>query len=369
MKTEKSFFHHFLLPFIGFLLFAGLVAFGVELQLGIPSEITVLVLGAVAFISASIKQKTNTVVMNGVEVEIWCNYIIERLWKDNKFLQFFFSDDDKVLAGKIVHIPQPGAKPTTMKNRSVFPATAVRRVDTDIIYALDEYTTDPTHIQDAEKVELSYDKIDSVYGDHAGTLVEDVAGDAIYKWLNGLPQANIVRTDGANTDEVLTGATGNRKALTVKLLRKMQTKANKDNVKREDRYALLDSDMYGQLMDDLSVTQQRDFSASADPANGIIGKLYGWNIMERSFVAAAYEDGGNVTFKPYGAAIEATDHAVSFFWQKDCATRAMGEIKFFENPDRAEYYGDVYSALLRFGGRRRRENNEGVYAVVQAAGA
>ncbi len=144
----------------------------------------------------------------------------------------------------------------------------------------------------------------------------------------------------------------------------MQTKANKDNVKREDRYALLSSDMYGQLMDDLSVTQQRDFSATADPANGVVGKLYGWTIMERSFVAAASSDG---TIKPYGAAIEAGDHDVAFFWQKDCATRALGEVKFFENPDRAEYYGDVYSALLRFGGRRRRDNSEGVYAVVQAA--
>jgi hypothetical protein len=123
--------------------------------------------------------------------------------------------------------------------------------------------------------------------------------------------------------------------------------------------------MYDQLLADLSITEKRDFSASIDPANGIVGRLYGFNIIERSEVAVAAENGGIVTIKPYGSAVEDGDHDVSFFWQKDCITRALGEVKFFENPDRAEYFGDVYSALLRFGGRRRRADNLGVIAVVQ----
>jgi hypothetical protein len=44
--------------------------------------------------------------------------------------------------------------------------------------------------------------------------------------------------------------------------------------------------------------------------------------------------------------------------------RAFGEVKMFDNPGRAEYYGDVFSMILRLGGRIRRVN--GVYAVVEA---
>jgi hypothetical protein len=367
----KKFIEMFLLPFIGFILFAGVVAMGVEVQMGINPYTTIAVLAIGAFLLSAMKTSKNTypkgALRSGVEVEMWVNYIIERLWKDNKFLQLAFSDDDKVLAGKIVHIPQPGAKPTVVKNRNVYPATAVRRTDTDILYALDEYTTDPTHIPDAEKVEVSYDKINSVYGDHAGTLVEDVAGDAIYKWLVDVPATSIVRTTGGNTTEILDGATGNRKVLVHGDLRRAQKIMNKQNVPAEDRYALLSADMGDQLFESLSNTQYRDFSQYADAKEGIIGRLYGFNIMSRSFVAAANDSGG-VVINPYGAEIEDTTHDVSFCWQKNAVARALGEVKFFENPDRAEYFGDVYSALLRFGGRRRRADNLGLVALVQDNG-
>lgn len=366
----KKFINYFLLPFIGFLLFAGVVAMGVEMQTGINPYTTIAVMAIAAFFLSAIKTSKNTypkgALRNGVEVEIWANYIIERLWKDNQFLKYMFSDDDKVLAGKIVHIPQPGQKPKVVKNRNVFPATAIRRTDTDIIYALDEYTTDPTHIQDAEKVELSYDKIDSVYGDHAAQLIEDVAGDAIVRYLMGIPQASIIKTTGASTsDEIPDGATGSRKVLTVADFKKAQTKMNKQNILKTDRYALLTANHLSQLQDDLSITEKRDFSQYQDVENGVVGRLYGFNIMDRSDVAIAQFVNDEGLIKPYGAEGEEDDCEVSFFWQKNAVARALGEVKFFENPDRAEYYGDVYSALLRFGGRRRREDNFGVIALVQ----
>lgn len=364
----KKFINQFLLPFIGFLFIAGVAAMGIEQQFNIRPPISIACIVTAVFASAIISQNKVGYYKNGVEVEIWANYIIERLWKDNQFLQNMFSDDDKVMAGKIVHIPQPGQKPIVVKNRNVFPATAIRRTDTDIVYTLDEYTTDPTHIQDAEKVELSYDKIDSVYGDHAGVLAEDVAGDAIVRYLTTLPQGSFVKTTGGNTStEIPDGATGTRKVFTVKDLKAAQRAMNKQNISKTDRYCLLTSNMYSQLLDDLSVTEKRDFSQFQDVESGIVGKLYGFNIMERSDVAIAKDDGGFVV-KPYGAAVEAGDREVSMFWQKNALARALGEVKFFENPDRAEYYGDVYSALLRFGGRRRRGDDLGVIAMIQDLG-
>lgn len=362
----KNFINKFAIPFLIFAMAIGFVSSPVTAATGINP---LLILGGATITAVVYVKHFPTMdfhTRNGVEVEIWAQYIIDRLWKDNQFLTRAFSDDDKVLAGKIVHIPQPGAKPTVVKNRNVFPATAVRRTDTDILYSLDEYSTDPTHIQDAEKVELSYDKINSVYGDHAGQISEDVAGSAIVKWLDAIPQGNIIRTSGANTGELLTGLTGTRKVLVHTDIRKMQKQFNKWNVAADGRTSLLSPDMLDQLLESLSNTQYRDFSAYMDAKEGVIGRLYGFDILQRSEVAVSTETAGVCAINAYGAANAAANHDVAMFWHKDAVARALGEVKFFENVDRAEYFGDVYSALLRFGGRRRRADNIGVGAIIQS---
>jgi hypothetical protein len=301
----------------------------------------------------------------GVQQEIWVKYIIDRLWKDNKFLQFAFNEDQYVIGGSVVHIPQPGSKPTVVKNRSSYPAAAVQRTDTDVTYVLDVYTTDPTHIPDADKYELSYSKMDSVFGDHAGAITETMADDMIIKWLTGVPAGSIVRTTGDLASATTAGQTGNRRVMLPKELQNAKLKLNLQNVAKDGRCALLEDNMADQLFTALSDTQYRDFSAYADAKNGVIGRLHGFDIMTRSTVAMA----ANATdvIDALGAAVDATDNVVSLCWQKDAVNRAIGTKKFFERKDDPTYYGDVYSALLRMGGRRRRSDNAGIVAIVQAA--
>jgi len=298
-----------------------------------------------------------------VQKEIWVRYIMKRLWKENKFLKFASNDDEYVVAGRIVHIPQPGAKPIVVKNRSSYPGTIVRRTDTDITYNLDEYTTDPTHIVDADKIELSYDKITDVFGDHAGQLVETVADDMIIKWLASLPGANIIKTSGGASVSKVSGQTGNRKVLIHDDLKKAKLAFDLNNVPAEDRYSMLEANQMDELLSSLSNTQYRDFSEYMDAKEGIIGRLYGFDIMSRSSVAM-FATGDTVN--PLGASVAATDNVAGMCWQKGAIARALGEKKFFENPNRAEYYGDIYSALLRAGGRRRRADDIGVVAIVNA---
>jgi hypothetical protein len=297
-----------------------------------------------------------------VQTEIWVRYIMNRLWKDNAFLANTFNDDQYVLGGKIVHIPQPGSKPTIVKNRSSFPGTAVLRADTDITYTLDAYTSDPTQITAADMQEITYDKIGSVFGDHAGQLVETVADDMIIKWLTGLA-INVNTSGGASAGGLITGQTGTRKVMLAKDLKSAQKTMNLQNVPKTDRYALIESNMLDQLTDDLTQTQYRDFSRSFNETDGIVGKLYGFTILDRSAVAVASAAGA---INPLGAAVQTDDNVVSFCWQKDAIARALGERKFFERKDDPLYYGDIYSALLRMGGRRRRSDDFGIIKITAA---
>lgn len=298
-----------------------------------------------------------------VQVERWVGYIMNRFWKENTFLKNAFNDDQYVIGGKIVHIPQPGAKPVVVKNRNSFPAVTVQRIDTDIVYVLDKYTSDPTHIENADQQEISYDKIGSVFSDHAGQLAETVGDDMIIKWLTGLAAGNIKRTTGAAAAPPAgSGIVGNRLVVTVADVKKMRTYMNSANVPKEGRFAMLESNMMDQFTDGLSINQDREFSEHYDAKEGVVGRLFGFDFYERSSVAVA---SAGLNINPLGAEVQGTDHLVSLFWQKDAVTRALGQKKFFERKDDPENYGDIYSALLRAGGRRRRADDAGVYALIQ----
>lgn len=297
-----------------------------------------------------------------VQNEIWTRYIINRLWKDNQFLTRAYNEDQYVQGGSIVHIINPGAKPAITKNLSSFPAAAVQRADTDITYALDAYTSAPTHIRMADLGEITYPKIESVIGDHAGELVEFMADDMIIKWLTGIAAPNIVRTSGTAAAAKVTGQTGTRNIVVVGDIKRLQLRMNLDNVPKNDRCVMLESNQMDEFTDGLSINQNREFSDYYDAKSGVVGRLFGFDFYERSRVAIA---SAALAIDPIGAAVDGTDHVVSLAWQKDCVTRAIGERKFFEDVGNPLYYGDIYSALIRAGGRRRRGDNAGVVALIQ----
>jgi hypothetical protein len=146
-------------------------------------------------------------------------------------------------------------------------------------------------------------------------------------------------------------------------LRAMQLAFNRQNIPKVDRFALFDSDMLGQLQDDPDLKKRDGISGGElDLKNGIITRLYGFNIIERSDVLRL---NGDTVLAP-SIANEAASNAGVFCWQKNSVSSALGAVNFFEDIASAVYYGDVYSALVRFGGRRYRQDNKGVGFIRQA---
>lgn len=298
--------------------------------------------------------------MSGIQREIWEQHIIEQLYAANPHLTLCFNADQYVLQGKVVHIPQAGASPGVTKNRTALPASVTRRQDVDITYAIDEFTTDPVHIPNADTAELSYDKRASVLTDMQLALNEVVGVNMLFSWAPG--SGRVIKTTGEAVAAHLDSATGNRKKLLLADLKKAQKQMNKDNVPTEGRYAIIDADMYDQLTDQLTESQYRDFSRAYDEKTGIVGKLYGFNILQRSFVLR-YTPAGNP--RTPDAAAAATDSAAALCWHQASVERALGDTQFFDDQGNPQYYGDIYSALVRMGGRIRRKDGKGVIAIVQ----
>ena len=297
-----------------------------------------------------------------IQREIWVNAIQEGLFADNSFLSKAYNADEFVNMGKVVHIPNAGAPSKTKKNRTSFPADVNTRTDVDLTFNLDEFTTDPIRIPHADTVELSYNKRESVLRQDKAALQEAVAKSILNAWL---PEKEYcVQTTGASVSAHADKATGNRKALCRADIQKLMVKFNADNIPQEGRYLLLDAYMYDQLLGDLTSVQNQAFLNSADAQRGILGKLYSFNIMMRSEVGVYAK---TLVKKEDGAEGKPTDLAAGLAWHENSVCRALGEVNAFENEKDPTYYGDIYSFLVRAGGRPMRQDVKGLIAIVQGA--
>lgn len=295
-----------------------------------------------------------------IQKEIWMAAIIEGLFASNSFLSKAFNADEYVNNGKIVHIPNAGAASGTKKNRTSLPATVNKREDIDITFALDEYTTDPVLIPHADTVELSYDKRQSVLRQDKLKLQDNVALDFIYNWSPAKEQC--VETTGKEVNAYTDKATGKRNSICKADVLGLMTQFNNDDIPQDGRYLLLDAQMYSQLLNDLTANENTAFLASADAQNGILGKLFSFNVMMRSKVGLYT---AAKAAKSWSAAGAATDLSAALAWHDQSVCRALGEVKAFENEGDPTYYGDIYSFLVRAGGRIMRNDKKGVIALVQ----
>lgn len=310
--------------------------------------------------------------------EIWRKYILDQLESSSEFLAHAYRvDEDNIINGKVVHMPNAGANPEVTKNRNSLPATVVSRADTDVVYLLDEFTTAPVNITDVEKVELSYNKIESVLGGHVRALREAIGDWTLFDWLtkNVNASANTAVAWGSGKYIATSGdaGTGNGpnsqalKKLTADNLREARLMMNKLNVPKENRFCLLPSIMYDELMVEFAGASVANIELlkSTNLPDGVLTRLYGFNIMERSSVALMTKATPTVIAP---GTTETNSHAYgAVCWQKDMVESAIGEIKMFENVNDPTYYGDIYSALVRAAGRARWADAKGVIPIVQAA--
>ena len=294
-----------------------------------------------------------------LQPEIWENQIVGNLYKDNEFLQYATNADEYVTGGRAVHIPQAGAPSGVVVNRTSLPATVNQRTDIDIVYSLDEYTSNPILIPNIDTLQLAYNKRESVMAEDQANLKEKQAENMIWRW--GATTTNLIFTTGAAATATASGATGTRKLFTKDELRKAKTLFDKQNVPAAGRVALLVPEHLEQLLADKDLAV--NFVQYADIANGVLGMVYGFKIMSRSSVMTF--DKTTNTAKAPEAATAVTDNSASLVWHPFAVERALGTVKMFERLNDPTYYGDIYSFLVMLGGRVRRNDGKGIAAIVE----
>ena len=340
--------------------------------------------GAATFVASNFVKVPQGAFGMAVTPEIWTDYIIGNLFKDNEFLLESVDESQYVVGGTVVHIPQAGSPSAVQRNRSSLPANITRRNDVDITYALDEFTTDPRFIPNADKVELSYDKMDSCMYEDVANLKEVVAEAMLYNWR---PTYFIKATGTKDAANTIYG-TGLRTGVTVADFARAKVIFNKWNLPKSDRYVILNSDMYEQLCADVRKSSSDALGAVYDNVTGKLRALEGFTILERSTTLLAsnsalttvngtkyskwtsdsdltYSTETSIEIENGSRQADATACAYGLFWHKSCVARAMGNTVMFTNEGDPTYYGDIYSFLQRLGGRARRGDGKGVLGLIQ----
>ncbi len=311
-----------------------------------------------------------------LQKEIWQKDIVDNLFKNNEFALRAFNADQFVLQGKVVHIPTAGTPVEVKKNLSYFPQAATERSDNEITYAIDTYYALPRRVAQIDKYELSYDKRQSVVGEDEKNLIQTAMNGLLFRWAPGysinagMPK-NIILTTGADSgvDLIDSTATGTRKMFTKDAIKTFAKKIAATDLNGRAN-ALLTAFHYHQFFESLSDAEKTNFNNVANLKEGVIGRYMGVDILMRSSVlryrgadlaTMAVVDEQDAAFAP-----ATTDRAASLFWVDSAVERAKGDVEVFDNPGEALYYGDVFSALMRLGGRVRRAS--GVWVAVEDLG-
>ena len=234
------------------------------------------------------------------------------------------------------------------------------RTDTVVDITLNTYHWSPMRVTQADKVQLSYDKMASLYNSLNGGLGERLLTESLISMYH-YTATKWVATTGAAYVAHAPGATGNRKGLTGADLRAAAGILDKQKVPIADRYLVVDSIMFWQLVDDLAYNADR-----VDVINGlpsITTPLYGFTVV--SVPQVVYFTSGGV-IRDYGNAGTTTDFAAALAIQKSCAGFGMSDVETFVDEGNPLYQGDILSGWVLHGASYLRTGKEGVVPIIQA---
>lgn len=330
----------------------------------------------------------------GLNIELFSAVINKNLFQNNTFMRMgtdhsqyvrYLNGDGQQKGAAVVHVPSAGARPVITKNQTSFPVTAANRTDVDLTYNIDAYYTTPWYMTQVESETVAYDKAESLVYGMVGTLGETLGNQTAYKWAPSTASTfgttRIFRTLGLPQSAALaSGATGSRSAITLSNFAQAKNLMDSDLMPADgERYFVIPSAMWNfDVLPLANLTQYLQLGSTAglqegqitpQTIPGYVGRIYGFNVIERPSVVI-YTSGLtliNINDAGVPTTSNATDELGCIFFHKTAVSNAIGETILFYNPDRAEYYGSLFSAYIRHGAAQLRStiDGKGVGAIVQ----
>lgn len=122
--------------------------------------------------------------------EVWIQQILEGFYPNDSFLTKPV-DYSQFVDNHKLHIASAGIDPEVLVNNTTYPIGIVGREDDDNVIPPDKFETVNTLVRRPEAIEYSYQKLESVVGQHRATLRKSVATKAAHAYG---PQVDALHT-------------------------------------------------------------------------------------------------------------------------------------------------------------------------------
>lgn len=294
------------------------------------------------------------------------------LFRSNNFLSRA-RNDDAFVKYNTVELAHSGTIPAATVNRNVLPATIAPRTDAPTNYPIEEISVDPVIIGNSEEMTIAYNKRQSVLEQQALVIMQKCGDRALQKWSAGADSTRILASTGsARAAGNTNGAqTGNRKAFTIADLTNVQRIFFKDNVSNEleaiNGVAIITPSQYQDLMQIANFSQYLQYGSAILP-EGVMRRAFGFDFYVRNL---SVNLDNSAVLKAEGAAGATTDQDAAVFFHPNYVRRAVGPyMPLFDQGSggngKPEYYGSLFSAMIRFGAAAARNDNKGVVLLYES---
>jgi len=254
--------------------------------------------------------------------QVWISQILEGFYPDDSFLKKAVNYSEFVENNRL-HIASAGIDPNVLINNTTYPITVVGRDDDDNEITLDKFETENTIVRRPDAIEYSYDKLESVIGQHRATLRKGVAMKAAHAYAPA--------TDSANTPLVMTSGitSGSRKRLCFADILALKERFDDAEIPLDERYIIL----HPKHVSDLLLEDIELFKDITNLKEGEPFKFAGFGFYSFPQMPT-YRTVSNVLTKvAYGATAQSTDQFASVAFYAKEVMKADGDIYMYATVD------------------------------------
>lgn len=271
-----------------------------------------------------------TTLLAGIQKEIWTDILMEGFYPKDDFLAWS-RDMSELVEYNTLNLAEAGADPNLLIDNTVYPIAAATRTDLPKTIVLRTLDTDSTIVRNLEKMEVAYNKMESVVRAHRNVLRKGSIQLAAHFWA---PQSNGTYTPVLTASGALVGG---RRMLLFEDILLLQAKFDVMDVDASSLAIMLNPLHKSDLM-----AQDMKLYKDMITSSQVFGLKYFSNSQTPRFNAAT---GQKVAFQAVPAG---TDTIASIIWSKDEVMRADGEVDVFAKYNDPDQKGDVINFQKRF---------------------
>lgn len=313
--------------------------------------------------------------------EVFAKDIKGALFPDNSFLSVLKDRTSEVLGGKTISFVQAGSVPQIETGDTItYPLPVVERQDETVTFGLRAFSSPVIRVTNLIEQQLSPQYRQSVLCETTCAMEDKLAEYCIFQMINasssigGTKQDNtpatlqtrpeILDTTGALVQSSIHDASQQRKGISFNDFRKAGLKMDRMNIAKQGRFAIITADQAYTLFGDDALKFRDPYGFNF--TNNTIPQIHGFSVIIRSRAGVQTTAGVAKDMSLKNASVASTDDAVSIFFQKDAAYKAIGQTNPFFQLNDPNYQADTFSYNQYAGVGREYKDSKGFILLREA---